>query len=125
MSDAYTVAAALDEAATAYVAELANVVGKYAQLGLAIVRRNASGRPGPRRVTGDYLRSWSVERDGPFAASVGTNAPQGRRLENGFVGTDSLGRHYNQPPYPHVGPMADEIEEPFAVAVAEAWGHVL
>ncbi|MEV0446303.1 hypothetical protein AB0I46_46175, partial [Streptomyces spectabilis] len=44
-------------------------------------------------------------RAGPvIVAEVGTNAPQGRRLEFGFVGVDSLGRHYNQPPFPHLGP---------------------
>lgn len=38
---------------------------------------------------------------------IGTTAPQGRRLEFGFTGTDRLGRHYNQPPYPHVAPALD------------------
>ncbi|RSO40609.1 hypothetical protein DMH15_14715 [Streptomyces sp. WAC 06725] len=41
-------------------------------------------------------------------AEVGTSAPQGRRLESGFVGADSLGRHYAQPPFPHLGPAVDQ-----------------
>ncbi|WP_367046149.1 hypothetical protein [Streptomyces sp. Je 1-332] len=70
------------------------------------VQRNASGRPGPRVVTGKYRASWQseVHRAGPvIVGAVGTDAPQGRRLEFGFVGVDSLGRHYNQPPFPHLG----------------------
>lgn len=87
------------------------------------IKGRASGRPGPRRVTGDYGRSWTTEFgifQGDRAAIVGTNAPQGRRLENGFVGVDSLGRHYNQPPYPHVRPAMLEIEGPFAASLARA-----
>lgn len=74
------------------------------------VQRNASGRPGPRVITGKYRASWQsdVHRVGPvIVAEVGTDAPQGRRLEFGFVGVDSLGRHYNQPPFPHLGPAVN------------------
>ena len=57
--------------------------------------------------TGDYRRSWNTRLtntpSGPIA-TVGTNKPQGRRLEFGFTGTDAIGRTYNQPPQPHVEP---------------------
>src|SRR5688500_16885395 len=99
-------------------AAITGAVRHHAQLMVTRVQANASGRPGPNAPTGDYRRSWSWEpaggihagRDaqgrftsgglpGDFAvAYVGTNKPQGRRLEFGFVGVDSLGRHYNQPP---------------------------
>jgi len=118
--DPYTVAANLESAAEAVVVKVTGVVREYAQLGLARVRVNASGRPGPRRVTGDYLRTMSIEYDGATAATIGTNAVQARRLEFGFVGADSLGRVYNQAPLPHWRPMADWIEEPFTGAVARA-----
>jgi hypothetical protein len=36
--------------------------------------------------------------------TIGTDLPYGRRLEFGFTGTDSLGRNYAQPPFPHVQP---------------------
>jgi hypothetical protein len=49
--------------------------------------------------------------------TVGTNAPQGLRLENGFVGADSLGRVYNQPPYPHFSPAAVQTEPEYARAI--------
>ncbi len=31
------------------------------------------------------------------------------RVEFGFTGTDSKGRHYNQPPYPFLFPAAEAI----------------
>ena len=80
------------------------------------IKASASGRPGPNAPTGDYRRSWNTETvylGEVVQVDVGTNKPQGRRLEFGFHGTDSLGRHYNQPPYPHVEkniePVVDEI----------------
>jgi hypothetical protein len=52
------------------------------------------------------------------AASVGTVRPQGRRLEFGFTGTDSLGRSYDQPAYPHFGPAHDQTAPEFVEAIA-------
>lgn len=66
----------------------------------------ASGPPGPRLITGNYNRSWTSETHmtGLGAqGTAGTNAPQGPRLEFGFVGVDRAGRHFNQPPYVHLG----------------------
>lgn len=87
------------------------------------IKRNASGRPGPRVITGDYRRS--IHRDvrltpGGAEVDVGTNAPQGARLEYGFHGTDSLGRSFDQPPRPHFRPAADSIEAAFVAAVEQA-----
>lgn len=82
------------------------------------VRANASGRPGPNIVTGDYRRSISVVKEGPTSALVGTNRPQGRRLEFGFYGVDAIGRTYNQPPYPHFQPAIDQTRPEFVSAVA-------
>lgn len=78
--------------------------------------------PGPNVATGDYNRSIGLELqlsdDGWSRAAVGTNKVQGRRLELGFVGADSAGRHVNSPPYPHFGPAHDEIAPQFETAVA-------
>ena len=84
------------------------------------VKAHASGRPGPRTPTGDYRRSivGEVERRSGFTVgTVGTNRPQGRRLELGFVGIDALGRHYNQPPYPHFRPALSKIEGGYVAAL--------
>lgn len=87
------------------------------------IQAHASGRPGPNAPTGDYRRSWSVRFSGArgrLSAEVGTNAPQARRLEYGFTGVDSLGRFYNQPPYPHVQPAVDQTEPEFYAACEKA-----
>lgn len=73
------------------------------------IRIRASGRPGPNVQTGAYRDSWYVVADGNQRI-VTTDAPQARRLELGFSGVDSLGRVYDQPPFPHVRPAADAIE---------------
>lgn len=78
------------------------------------VRAHASGRPGPRVITGDYRRSISqtnTKQGSVAVALVHTNRPQAARLEYGFVGRDVLGRYYNQPPYPHWAPAAKGMQE--------------
>lgn len=91
------------------------------------VKANASGRPGPRVQTGDYRRSigLQVRREGAsIVAEVSSNAVMAARLEYGFWGmTDSLGRLFHQPAYPHFGPAADEMERVFPVAIEAALGR--
>lgn len=88
-------------------------------------RVNASGRPGPEIDTGEYIDSFYFEVNDQVAAGgegatvdVGTDAPQALRLEYGFVGTDSAGRTYDQPPFPHWGPAMDVVEPEFEEAMA-------
>lgn len=107
-------------------------------------KRNASGPPrlakngtkgarpgeGPGVVTGRLRNSITVIERGPagrfgWQAKVGPTVIYARRLELGFTGTDSLGRHYNQPPYPFMAPafktlMAGEAERIFREAWAAA-----
>lgn len=101
-------------------ARVIKVVRKHTLLALAKVKANANlpkdGPPGPRNITGDYNRSWNATFQGNGTVSrgiIGTNKAQGRRLEYGFTGTDSLGRHYAQPPYPHLGPAVKDQEPLF------------
>lgn len=91
----------------------------------AYASKPRSGPPGPRIQTGDYNRSISLTMGGNAffsAATVGTNKPQGRRLEYGFVGADSLGRVYHQPPYPHFRPALWEVRPLFVAALAALAG---
>ena len=93
---------------------------KYTQLMQTRIQAHASGRPGPNAPTGDYLRSWTTSyrmHGKQLEGTTGTNKDQGRRLEFGFHGQDSLGRSYNQPPYPHVGPAVDEIVPKYKLAI--------
>jgi hypothetical protein len=88
---------------------------------------NASGRPGPNAPTGDYRRSIGRRTSSTPAGSegqVGTNKPQGRRLEHGFSGADSLGRVYDQPPYPHFGPALDKVAPQFQAAIFRLHGVI-
>lgn len=87
------------------------------------VKANASGRPGPRVITGDYRRSITATRGaagmgGALGAwTVGTNAPQGPRLEYGFVGRDRAGRQFSQAPFPHFGPAVPAVEAAYLAAL--------
>ncbi|MBE4790352.1 HK97 gp10 family phage protein [Streptomyces caniscabiei] len=104
--------------------ELDRTVQQQARLLRALITENASGRPGPNVITGDYRGSWKVE---PFpvpdggGAEVGTDRPQGRRLEYGFYDmTDSLGRHFFQVPRPHVEPAVNELSPEYRQACGDA-----
>ncbi len=98
-------------------------------LGAARIRGHASGRPGPNVISGDYRSSWqpTPTRRLPYGAmcTIGTREPQGRRLEFGFVGPDSLGRVYNQPPFPHVQPALPFIEDTLRSSMRFAVAEVL
>lgn len=102
-------------------------VEHVAEFGRAQIKGHASGRPGPNVITGDYRNSWQITtRHLPYGAecTIGTDRPQARRLEFGFVGTDSIGRQYNQPPFPHVQPilpgLGTALQFAMQSAVAEA-----
>ncbi|MFE3196818.1 hypothetical protein [Embleya sp. NPDC059237] len=89
----------------------------------AAIRAHASGRPGPRAITGRYRASWTgrvIHSPAGSTATVGTDAPQARRLEYGFVGRDSLGRHYQQPPFPHVAPAFEMVRATFLASLSQA-----
>lgn len=75
------------------------------------IKRHATGRPGPNMITGNFNRSiyrQVLSAGTGHIAVVGSNAPQAWRLEMGFHGADSLGRVYDQPPYPSFGPGFDD-----------------
>lgn len=91
--------------------------------GQGIVRGNAAGRPGPRIITGNFNRSivGDTETNGTTVlGQIGSNAPQAARLEYGFYGTDSLGRNYNQSPYPYLQPSVPAVTAAVESAIANA-----
>lgn len=100
---------------------VADILKEQAYILAARVKRNASGRPGPRVISGDYRRSIGVEKieDG---WAIGTDAAQGMRLEFGFTGVDSLGRYFDQPPYPHWQPAIDKTWPETTKRVEDAIG---
>jgi hypothetical protein len=118
----------LERAADRVGPETNRTVQQQARLARALIMENASGRPGPNVITGDYRGSWRIE---PFAvpdgggAEVGTDRPQGRRLEYGFYDmTDSIGRHFFQVPRPHVEPAVNELSPEYERAFADALDRI-
>lgn len=120
----------LDQAADRVGPEIQRTVRRQADALRDRIRANASGRPGPNVITGAYRASWNVE-DFPVpnggGAEVGSNAPQAKRLEFGFYDmTDSLGRHFFQPPYAHVEPAVNELsplyQQAFRTALDDIFG---
>jgi len=121
-------AARLEQAADRVGPEVNRTVQQQARLLRALIMERASGRPGPNVITDQYRTSWKRE---PFGvpdgggAEVGTRKPQGRRLENGFYDmTDSIGRHYFQRPFPHVGPSVNELEDGYVDAFKAACDRI-
>lgn len=74
---------------------------------------SAPGQPPAKQSEDGYADSW-VGRivkysEEEVVGCFGTDEDQATRLEYGFVGTDSLGRRYNQAPRPHVAFVVDPI----------------
>lgn len=118
----------LDQAADSLGPVIRRRVEHAAELGRGMIRANATGRPGPNVITGRYRSSWQIDtRTLPYVAqcTIGTAEPQGRRLEFGFWDmTDSIGRHFFQPPYPHVGPAVPRMEAALRDGMRDAVGEV-
>ena len=66
-------------------------------------KTNASGFV----VTGALMNSITHEMVSDHEGKVGPAVVYDRRIELGFVGTDSLGRRYNQAAQPYLRPAAD------------------
>lgn len=79
---------------------------------------HSRGRPGPNIITGAFHDSWTFAT-GPESATVANGSVQAARLEFGFVGVDAIGRHYNQPPYPSLGPAVAESDTLLADELAK------
>jgi hypothetical protein len=88
--------------------EIDTTTEDFAHLTLSHIQRNLSGRPGmPTPDTRQYLNSWRAVKLADGRWGVTSDAPQVNRLEHGFVGVDSLGRHYMQYPLPHIAPAKE------------------
>jgi len=88
----------------------APVKGHYKRTGrlLSSISVNWSGSEMPRGKVGPKAKSEDGvgQPSGPMrlVVVVGTNVEYARRIEHGFVGVDSLGRHYNQEGRPYLYP---------------------
>lgn len=118
----------LEQASDRVGPEVDRTVQQQGRLLRALIMENASGRPGPNVITDQYRTSWKPE---PFAVPngggvvIGTRKPQGRRLEFGFYDmTDSIGRHFFQPPFPHVEPAVNELSPEYEQAFRQALDRI-
>lgn len=78
-------------------------------LAAAQVVRNAAIPKAPVK-TGTLRRSVRTELVDGGDVAVGTDLPYARRIELGFIGTDSRGRHYHQAAQPYLRPAYDETK---------------
>ncbi len=100
-------------------------VHEFAPLLAERMQTAASGRPGPNIQSGNLYGSFQVDHtlgdvDGWGAATVYTDVIYARRLEFGFYGADSLGRVYNQPPYPFFGRAVEGSVGEFVAMIERA-----
>lgn len=100
------------QVAAAFDAEAA-AIGPRAAAELDILNHQLAEdwRANVKKVTGHTAATIGVE-DG----IVGSNAPNMHRLDQGFHGADSLGRVYDQPGQPALGPAFDRIVPQFDTA---------
>jgi hypothetical protein len=74
--------------------------------------------------TGEFASTIRYILDSPTQVEVGTDKPQAHRLEAGFHGTDSLGRHYDEAAEPYLAPALESslgtIQANTQMAVAAA-----
>lgn len=79
-----------------------------------LAKQNASGRPGPNVVTGTLRRGIAQTPATPWGlmgwqAKIRPTVIYSRRIELGFHGADSRGRHYDQPAYPYFTPAWNTV----------------
>ena len=71
------------------------------------------------RKTGNYARKWKKVKVARGVWSIQNNHPAAMRLEYGFIGVDSMGRHYSQSPQPHVLPAVEKFNRRFRDEIPE------
>jgi len=74
-----------------------------------MVERDAKILQTPHVKSGRLRSSITHEVEG-LTGRVGSNVEYARRIELGFVGVDSLGRKFNQQPYPYLRPALHKNE---------------
>ena len=88
--------------------------------------------PRPYSVSGNQVRSIKLiprvpinTGPGQWTVSIAPTMVYGRRIELGFHGTDSIGRHYNQPGYPFLKPGLDKAIPVLPRIFADTWARAL
>jgi hypothetical protein len=84
----------------------------------------------PQSITGALRRSIEVVESSHrtirgWEAKVAPQMIYGRRIELGFTGTDSLGRDYDQPPYPYFSPGVEKSLPDMERIFIASWASAL
>jgi hypothetical protein len=84
----------------------------------------------PQSITGALRRSIEVVESAHrttrgWEAKVAPQMIYGRRIELGFTGTDSLGRYYEQPPYPYFSPGVEKSLPDMERIFVASWASAL
>ena len=74
----------------------------------------------------------SISFDGPrevgygrWETKTGPKAAYGRRIELGFTGRDSLGRNYDQPPFPYMRPGFEDSKPEIEAIAQREWAKAV
>jgi hypothetical protein len=95
-------------------------------------------RPSGSSTTKPYAHSENLKRSlrripempvriglGEYQQAIAPTMIYARRVELGFQGADSLGRVYNQPPYPYMQPALDRARPYFTRLLIAEWERTL
>ena len=121
---------ALDDLIAAADIASREIVSKGGEIIAAHAKTHAAGRPGPNVVSGALRASIVVDHvisigPGSWVSVTGPTIIYGRRIELGFHGADSLGRVYDQGPFPYFEPGFTESIADLDVLAREVWGASL
>ncbi len=76
-----------------------------------------------QREMGPYFYEVSVHPAELAGNKWGLDPAYARRIEYGFIGTDSLGRNYHQAAQPYVRPAADSTKEPVIATLRNGFAN--
>lgn len=115
------------------IAEASIAAKEFVTAGALIIeaasKSHMDARPGPLVQTGTLRRSVNVLEvtdlgAGEWESRTGPTAIYGRRIELGFHQTDRLGRVYNQPAYPFMGPGLETARSRLEALAADSFGAI-
>ena len=132
MADIDALIAAVDTATREAVVLGAQVIEKTSKESFGPAHRKGTPKTSdkPQSVTGTLRRSIHMTEvtalgGGTWQSKVAPTVIYGRRIELGFSGTDSLGRRYNQPPYPYMQPGLDKAHDSLSDIFEATWGAAI
>lgn len=121
---------AMDSIMTASSAASREIAVKGGDILVRSIRAHMHGRPGPNVRTGlleGSVRTRVVRQVAPgvWESETSPATPYAMRIELGFHGADSLGRVYNQGPYPYMRPGIVDAFPLIEALEVSTWGTAI